>query len=141
MEQIEGPSLTPRNALFVRFLLDGQSTVDAYRKSGYKGNPHAAYELRSKLRGYLRQGAAVRGVSADGIALDLVALDALPLKQADVSVREKLAIIAAKQKLVEMEVPPPPKKEGYTRLRVVEAEVIPTPPAPAAPALLAPTEN
>lgn len=131
MEQIEGPALTPKNALFVRLMLDGKSTVDAHRLAGYKGDPHAAYELRSKLRGYLRQEASNRGISAEGIAVDLAALDALPVVQPVVNVKEKLAIIAAKQKLIEMEAPPPGKKEGFSRLNVLEAEVVPQKTEPA----------
>jgi hypothetical protein len=131
MDQIEGSALTPKNALFVRLLLDGVSTVEAHKKAGYKGDPHAAYELRSKLRWYLRQEAANRGISADGIAVDLAALDSLPVLQPAVNVKEKLAIIAAKQKLIEMEAPPPNKKEGYMRLEVVDAVIVPPRESPA----------
>ncbi len=93
---------TDKNRLFVRLILEGKQTVVAHKLAGYKGDPHAAYELRGKLRALLAHEAEARGISLDGLKADAAALNVLPVAATSVSVREKLAIMAETRKIVEL---------------------------------------
>jgi hypothetical protein len=53
---------------FVALILAGKPTADAHRLAGFKGSPHAAYELRSKLDVFIRQEAARKGLVLPGAA-------------------------------------------------------------------------
>lgn len=93
---------TEKNLMFVRLLLEGKNTTAAHKLAGYKGDPHAAYELRGKLRALIAAEAEKRGISLDGLKADAAALNSLPLAQESVNVREKLAIMAETRKIVEL---------------------------------------
>ncbi len=101
MKELE-PAYTQKNLMFVRLILEGKQTTVAHKLAGYKGDPHAAYELRGKLRALLSQEAEKRGMSLEGLKADAAALDSLPLAQESVNVREKLAIMAEKRKIIEL---------------------------------------
>lgn len=103
MEQLPAPApkLTKKNRLFCQLVLAGNPVPVAHKMAGYTGDAHAAYELKSKLRGFIRAEAERRGVSLEGIAADIAALDSLPLTDTTVTVKDKLAIIKAKHHFVE----------------------------------------
>lgn len=121
---------TPKQRLFVHLILQGKSTVEAHRLAGYKGSPHAAYELRSKLRAEIAAEAAARGVSADGVSADIAAMDELPVDvpEKGLSVDQKLKLIGLKHKVLS------DRKEagrdlaefviGKRPVEVVDAEVV-----------------
>lgn len=102
MEAADGRKATDKNRLFVRLILEGKGTVEAHKLAGYKGDAHAAYELRGKLKALLALEAERRGVSLEGLKADAAALNSLPLAQQSVNVREKLAIMAETRKIVEL---------------------------------------
>jgi hypothetical protein len=124
MDQIPEIDLSKKARQFVSLILAGKTTVEAHKLAGYTGDPHAAYEMRSKLRGFIRSEADRRGISLEGVAVNLAALDALPLNATQVTVKEKLAIIRETRELLAQEAPPP-KANDFKRFTVVEAEVIP----------------
>ena len=141
-QELEVPAYTAKNVMFCRLILEGHPTVEAHKMAGYKGDPHAAYELRSKLRGLLRVEAEKRGISMEGVAADLAQLDNLPVNASHVGVTEKLAIINAKRKFLEAEAPPA-KPKDMPRFVIdvdpepVEGEKVES----AAPAQTAPSPN
>lgn len=107
-KQLDGPSGAPtgqpsrKAQLFIRLLLSGKPTVDAHRLAGYKGEPHAAYELRAKLKDAISAQAEAMGVSLDGLKAAAASLLELPVEQTSVNVRERLAILAEARKVVEL---------------------------------------
>lgn len=89
--------LTPKNRLFLQLICDGKSTVDAYKQAGYKGDDHAAYEMRSYLGKELERVLAARGLDRANLMSALKELIDLPIndvqKSMGVSVKQRLAIL------------------------------------------------
>ena len=83
MLNTDGPArkrtLTPKNRVYIQLICDGVPIVGAYRKAGYGGEPHTAYELKRQLAEHLAEALAARGFSAEGVACELVELSKIPL--------------------------------------------------------------
>ena len=125
---LERVELTDKARDFISLILAGVRPPAAHKAAGYEGSAHAAYELKSRLAGEIALEAERRGVSLDGIKTDLAMLDELPLKETEISIQDKLKLIAAKQKLVEYTAPPQTTRHiaafVINRPAVVEAEVV-----------------
>lgn len=101
MEQAKALELTDRNRLFIHLILSGNSTVEAHKLAGYKGDDHAAYELRCKLGPAIAAEASARGVSEEGLMADMASLDSLPVAHGgSVTVEQKLKLMGLKQKFL-----------------------------------------
>lgn len=88
--------ITPRNRVFLEYLSSGLSTFDAYRKAGYKGNYHAAYELKSQLKSALLMVLEAKGFSREGLAAEILKLNQLPLNDmyaSGINLDQKLKIL------------------------------------------------
>lgn len=85
--------LTAKNRLFLQLLTEGKSTLQAYKEAGYKGNDHAAYQLRSDLKEELIKVLEGQGVDRAGLMLSLRNLISLP------SIEEQIGRVQAKTKL------------------------------------------
>lgn len=126
----KGLQLTAKNELFIRFILAGKRTPEAHKLAGYNGDPHAAYELRSRLNKAISAAARAGGVSEEGVLSDIAALDELPVAApaAGITVDQKLKVVALKHKVLT------DRAEGERELttfvigkrpvKVVEAEVV-----------------
>ena len=42
-------TLNPKQRLFLSLIMEGNKTVEAYNKAGYRGDEHAAYTLKTRL--------------------------------------------------------------------------------------------
>ena len=96
----EVKQLTPKNRLFLMLLSEGKSTIEAYRAAGYKGEDHAAYELRSYLKEELLKILEGKGISREGLLMEYARMKDLPLNQDTINVREKMDILAKMSKLL-----------------------------------------
>lgn len=87
--------LTPRNRVFLELLASGVDTLDAYKQAGYRGSPHAAYELKSSLKGPLAALLEAKGFSHEGVASEILNLVKLPLheSQTKVNIQQKIQIL------------------------------------------------
>ncbi len=86
--------LTIKNRVFLEHLCQGMSTLESYRRAGYKGKESAAYELRSQLREHLILLLEGQGVSRDGLMAEVARLSRIPLEETtSVSVRQKMDIL------------------------------------------------
>lgn len=63
------PKLTLRNQSFLNHLIAGKTTLEAYRLAGYKGNVHAAYQLRSQLKEQLKVALEAEGLDRNGLKI------------------------------------------------------------------------
>lgn len=71
--------LTPQNKLFLTYILDGKSTVEAYTLAGYEGDNHAAYTMRTRLNKALEVIAEAKGVDKAGLLVKIGSLLEKPL--------------------------------------------------------------
>jgi hypothetical protein len=71
--------LTPKNRLFLQFLSEGKSTLEAYKLSGYTGEDHAAYELKSKLSRDFEIYLTAKGMSRGDLMLAVKDLIDVPI--------------------------------------------------------------
>jgi hypothetical protein len=91
-------SLTPKNRLFLEYLADGLTVVEAHKKAGYSGNKNAAYELKSQLQqaGALTKVLEAKGYSREGLATEILQLNQLPLMDVyknGVNINQKIQIL------------------------------------------------
>lgn len=96
------PTLTKRNRSFLNHLAAGRPTLEAYRLAGFKGEPHAAYELRSKLRMVLAQMLEARGIDRADLMVQAKTLVDLPLDPQiqSVTVKQKVDILRLYDKIL-----------------------------------------
>lgn len=88
--------LTVKNRLFLEHLSNGLAVVEAYRQAGYKGSYHAAYELKSQLKGELVKILESKGFSREGLAAEVLKLNQIPLADVykqGINLNQKLAIL------------------------------------------------
>jgi hypothetical protein len=88
--------LTVKNRLFLEHLADGKAVIEAYRQAGYKGSYHAAYELKSQLKGELVKVLEAKGFSREGLAGEILKLNQLPLADVykqGINLNQKLSIL------------------------------------------------
>lgn len=114
---LEAPrELTAKNRLFLSLLAEGKKTLEAYKLAGYKGNDHAAYQLRSDLKEELIKTLQGQGIDRAGLMLDVRKLIALP-SNAEVSgiidAKIKLSALNLLFKMVESQTP---SKEDKPRI-------------------------
>lgn len=71
--------LTSKNKMFLELLSQGKSTLEAYKLSGYQGDDHAAYELKSKLSRDFEAYLLNKGLSKGDLMLAVKGLIDAPL--------------------------------------------------------------
>jgi hypothetical protein len=101
-------ALTPKNRLFLQLLSEGKKTLEAYKQAGYKGNDHAAYQLRSDLKEELVKVLEGQGVDRAGLMQGLKTLIDLPTKEEQegtIPVKFKLHALNLLFKMVEASKP------------------------------------
>lgn len=87
--------LTAKNRSFLQHLAAGKPTLEAYALAGYKGDNHAAYQLRSDLKEHLQLLLEQGGWSREQIAVEANKLMALPLNPdvKNVNFKQKLDLL------------------------------------------------
>lgn len=97
--------LTPKNRVFLQLLSEGVKTLEAYKQAGYKGNDHAAYQLRSDLKEELIKVLEGQGIDRAGLMQSLAELISLPIndvqKSMGVSVKQRLSMLQLLFKMTE----------------------------------------
>lgn len=96
------PVLTKRNKSFLMHLANGRPTLEAYKLAGFKGEPHAAYELRSKLRSVLGSMLEARGIDRQDLMIQAKQLADLPLDPqiSSVTIKQKVDILRLYDKIL-----------------------------------------
>jgi hypothetical protein len=96
------PALTKRNKSFLMHLANGRPTLEAYKLAGFKGEPHAAYELRSKLRSVLGHMLEARGIDRQDLMIQAKQLADLPLDPQiqSVTIKQKVDILRLYDKIL-----------------------------------------
>jgi hypothetical protein len=92
--------LTVKNRVFLNHLVEGKKTLEAYRLSGYKGNEHAAYQLRSDLKDELVKALEAQGIDRAGLMLGVEQLMRLPVKDVEISVKTKIDLLKLLAKML-----------------------------------------
>ena len=92
--------LTPKNRLFLQLLSEGKSTLEAYELAGYKGERHAAYQLRSDLKEELIKTLEGQGIDRAGLMFGVKQLLELPLRETEISVKTKIDLLKLLAKVV-----------------------------------------
>jgi hypothetical protein len=87
--------LTLKNKAFLQHLAAGRPTLEAYALAGYKGEPHAAYQLRSELRQHLAILLEQGGFSRESLAVEVNRLNSIPLDPMiqNVNFKQKMDIL------------------------------------------------
>ena len=95
-------ALTPKNKAFLQHLASGRPTLEAYSLAGYKGEPHAAYQLRSDLKVQLGALLEQGGFSREQLAVEVNRLNELPLDPSvkNVNFKQKLDLLRLMEKAV-----------------------------------------
>lgn len=76
-------ALNPKQRLFLSLIMEGNKTVDAYVKAGYKGDEHAAYTLKTRLNKALQALAEARGMTRADLMVQVQHIMELPLIRVD----------------------------------------------------------
>lgn len=99
--------LTAKNKAFLQHLADGRPTLEAYKLAGYKGDAHAAYQLRSDLRVHLANLLEMGGWSRESLATEVKKLNEIPLDPSirNVNFKQKLDILRLMDKALPKEIP------------------------------------
>lgn len=108
LQPVTQRALTPKNRLFLQLLSEGKGTIQAYKEAGYKGDNHAAYQLRSDLKEELIKVLEGQGVDRAGLMQSLQNLIALPCTEeiiGRVSAKTKLSALNLLFKMVEASKP------------------------------------
>ncbi len=93
-------ALTARNKSFLNHLAAGRPTLEAYNLAGYKGDTHAAYQLRSDLKMYLARLLEEGGFSREHLASEITKLNTMPLDPSikNVNFKQKLDVLRLMEK-------------------------------------------
>lgn len=135
---VEGPRpLTAKSRSFLTHLAAGRPTLEAYALAGYKGEAHAAYQLRSDLKCHLMKLLEQGGWSREQVAVETNKLMALPLdpEVKNVNFKQKLDLLKFMDKALESGNKGNGNKPSITPVRItfggskpivesVEAEVV-----------------
>lgn len=99
-------ALTTKNKAFLQHLADGRPTLEAYKLAGYKGEAHAAYQLRSDLKAHLALLLENGGWSRETLASEVKKLNELPLDPniTNVNFKQKLDILRLMDKALPKEI-------------------------------------
>lgn len=91
----EQRQLTAKNRAFLQHLASGRPTIEAYHLAGYKGEVHAAYQLRSDLKQQLALLLEQGGFSREQLGIEINRLNELPLDPTikNVNFKQKLDIL------------------------------------------------
>lgn len=76
-------ALNPKQRLFLSLIMEGNKTVEAYVKAGYKGDEHAAYTLKTRLNKALHALAEARGMTRADLMVQVQHIMELPLIRVD----------------------------------------------------------
>lgn len=98
--------LTAKNKAFLQHLANGRPTLEAYKLAGYKGDAHAAYQLRSDLRTHLANLLEMGGWSRESLASEVQKLNEIPLDPTikNVNFKQKLDILRLMDKALPKEI-------------------------------------
>jgi len=93
-------ALTARSKSFLNHLAAGRPTLEAYALAGYKGDAHAAYQLRSDLKQHLARLLEEGGFSREHLALEITKLNTMPLDPSiqNVNFKQKLDVLRLMEK-------------------------------------------
>lgn len=107
--QQEQRPLTVKNKAFLQHLAAGRPTLEAYHLAGYKGNNHAAYQLRSDLKQQLALLLEQGGFNREQLAVEINKLNELPLDPSikNVNFKQKMDILRLMDKAL-----PKPMQQG-----------------------------
>lgn len=99
--------LSKRAQSFLHHLAAGRPTLEAYSLSGYKGEPHAAYQLRSDLKQHLAALLEQGGFSREALASEVNRLNELPLDPniKNVNFKQKLDLLRLMDKALPKQLP------------------------------------
>lgn len=105
----EPKPLTSKNRSFLNHLAAGRPTLEAYALAGYKGEAHAAYQLRSELKAHLAVLLEQGGFSRETLAVEVNRLNQLPLDPAitNVNFKQKMDVLRLMDKAL-----PKPNDKG-----------------------------
>lgn len=78
-------TLNPKQRLFLSLIMEGNKTVEAYIKAGYRGDEHAAYTLKTRLNKALHALAEARGMTRADLMVQVQHIMELPLIRVDSS--------------------------------------------------------
>ncbi len=111
-------ALTARSKSFLNHLAAGRPTLEAYALAGYKGEAHAAYQLRSDLKVHLANLLEAGGFSRERLASEINNLTALPLDPSikNVNFKQKLDVL----RLMEKALPKPLSSESKPKITPVK---------------------
>lgn len=93
-------ALTARSKSFLNHLAAGRPTLEAYALAGYKGEAHAAYQLRSDLKQHLARLLEEGGFSREHLASEINKLNTMPLDPSikNVNFKQKLDVLRLMEK-------------------------------------------
>lgn len=94
-KELQPASLTAKNKVFISLILRGKKPVEAYHEAGYKGDEAAAYTLKHRLRQEIAHFVSIKS-SLDDTLLELDQLNEKELIQTQITMNQKLRIIALK---------------------------------------------
>lgn len=87
--------LTPKNRLFLEYLVEGLPVIEAYKKAGYAGGVTAAYDLKHRLKDDFTRLVHQR-VSLTDTLHEIEKLDNLPLLHTHITLNQKIRLIQLK---------------------------------------------
>jgi hypothetical protein len=119
-------ALTARSQSFLNHLAAGRPTLEAYSLAGYKGNAHAAYQLRSDLKQHLARLLEDGGFSREHLALEINKLNTMPLDPSikNVNFKQKLDVL----RLMEKALPKPASTMSGKQITPVRLNFLTTEP-------------
>lgn len=87
--------LTRKNKVFLFHLAAGRPTLEAYNLAGYRGEPHAAYQLRSDLKTQLQTLLEQGGFTREQLGIEINRLNQIPLAEdlKNVNFKQKLDLL------------------------------------------------
>lgn len=94
-KDLQTTDLTAKNKAFIALILKGKKVYDAYTEAGYKGDEAAAYTLKHRLSTAIAHFVSLK-TSLDDTLLELDQLDEKELIQTQITMNQKLRIIALK---------------------------------------------
>jgi hypothetical protein len=130
-------ALTPRAKAFLQHIADGRPTLEAYKLAGYKGENHAAYQLRCELKQHLATLLEQGGFSREQLAVEMNRLNTLPLDPAikNVNFKQKMDVLRLMEKALPKSLTPSEKPNitpvrltfhspNEPKLKSIDAEVV-----------------
>lgn len=94
-KDLQTTNLTPKNKAFIACILKGKKVYESYLEAGYKGDEAAAYTLKHRLQQEIAHFVNIK-TSLDDTLLELDQLNEKELIQTQITMNQKLRIIALK---------------------------------------------